>query len=499
MQLSVIKARALVGIDAPLVRVETHLSSGLPGFNLVGMPETTVRESKDRVRSAIINSHFDFPDAKITVNLAPADLPKEGGRFDLAIALGVLAASGQINTQKLSQYEFIGELGLDGALHPVTGVLASAHACAASDCKLMVSQACAPQAAQVPDCFVMGAESLLDVCAQLRNAKPVRIQSNRTTPAQKRLPDLNEVRGQLEAKRALEIAAAGGHNVFLYGPPGTGKTLLASRLAGLLPPLSSADLLEVRLIQDLMTNSSASDERPFRAPHHSASAVALVGGGSKPKPGEITLAHRGVLFLDEIAEFPRATLDMLREPLESGSVRINRAKASVTYPANFQLIAAANPCPCGYLGDPDRRCRCSNDQIERYQARLSGPLLDRIDLFCRVERLDARTLLEQGDDGEPSAIVAARVANAQACARQRQNALNAGAHGDTLANDHCSNGAKHTLTQAADKFQLSGRSVHRALRVARTIADLADAEMIEKNHMLEALSYRQINFNRGPF
>ena len=497
MQLSVIKTRALVGIDAPLVRVETHLSSGLPGFNLVGMPETTVRESKDRVRSAIINSHFDFPDAKITVNLAPADLPKEGGRFDLAIALGVLAASGQINTKKLSQYEFIGELGLDGALHPVTGVLASAHACATSDCKLMVSQSCAPHAARVPDCFVMGAASLLDVCAQLRDANAVRVQSNHLCSQPTQHADLSEVRGQLEAKRVLEIAAAGGHNVFLYGPPGTGKTLLASRLAGLLPPLNTAELLEVRLIQDLMSSSNQSDERPFRAPHHSASAVALVGGGSKPKPGEITLAHRGVLFLDEIAEFPRATLDMLREPLESGSVRINRAKASVTYPANFQLIAAANPCPCGYLGDPERRCRCSNDQIERYQARLSGPLLDRIDLFCRVERLDAKTLLEQGDQAEKTVTVAARVAQAQTFAYQRQSELNARAHGDTLANQYCSDTAIQTLTFAADKFQLSGRSVHRALRVARTIADLANTTMIEKNHMLEALSYRQINFNKG--
>jgi magnesium chelatase family protein len=499
MQLSVIKARALVGIDAPLVRVETHLSSGLPGFNLVGMPETTVRESKDRVRSAIINSHFDFPDAKITVNLAPADLPKEGGRFDLAIALGVLAASGQINMKSLSQYEFIGELGLDGALHPVTGVLASARACADADCKLMVSHACAAHAAQVPDCFVMGAESLIDVCAQLRGSQSVRVQSNHVRHQQQQQPDLSEVRGQLEAKRALEIAAAGAHNVFLYGPPGTGKTLLASRLASLLPPLTSSELLEVRLIQDLMTSANANPERPFRAPHHSASAVALVGGGSKPKPGEITLAHRGVLFLDEIAEFPRATLDMLREPLESGSVRINRAKASVTYPADFQLVAAANPCPCGYLGDTERRCRCSNDQIERYQARLSGPLLDRIDLFCRVERLDARTLLEQTSQTESSATVADRVAKARGRAYERQTVLNADAHGDTLAHEYCSDLAKQTLTLAADKFQLSGRSVHRALRVARTIADLAAAPMIEKNHMLEALSYRQINFTRGAF
>lgn len=499
MQLSVIKARALVGIDAPLVRVETHLSSGLPGFNLVGMPETTVRESKDRVRSAIINSHFDFPDAKITVNLAPADLPKEGGRFDLAIALGVLAASGQISTNYLSQYEFIGELGLDGALHPVTGVLASAHACAAADCKLMVSQACAAHAAQVSTCFVMGAESLLHVCAQLRDSPPVRVQANQVRSHRGQAMDLSEVRGQLEAKRALEIAAAGAHNVFLYGPPGTGKTLLASRLAGLLPPLDTSELLEVRLIQDLMSSSDLSDERPFRAPHHSASAVALIGGGSKPKPGEITLAHRGVLFLDEIAEFPRATLDMLREPLESGSVRINRAKASVTYPANFQLIAAANPCPCGYLGDPDRRCRCSFDQIERYQARLSGPLLDRIDLFCRVERLAAKTLLEHADQAETSARVADRVAQARARSYQRQGKLNSQVDGDVLATQYCSKAAIHTLTVAADKFQLSGRSVHRALRVARTIADLDKALMIEKNHMLEALSYRQINFNKGAF
>ena len=494
MQLSVIKTRALVGIDAPLVRVETHLSFGLPAFNIVGMPETTVRESKDRVRSAIINSHFDFPDGKITINLAPADLPKEGGRFDLAIALGILTASGQVCSNYVSQFECVGELGLDGVVHPVPGVLAAAKVCADTDTRLMVSSACSAHAAQVNDCFVVGVANLVEAAVAIKGKNNKRAASHVASFQPIVETDLSDVRGQAEAKRALEIAAAGGHHIFLYGPPGTGKTLLASRLPGLLPPLTPREELEVRLVRDLVGTSHGTVARPFRAPHHSASSAALVGGGVKPKPGEITMAHRGVLFLDEMAEFPRATLDMLREPLESGHVRINRAKASVTYPAEFQLVAAANPCPCGYLGDPERKCRCSMDQIDRYHARLSGPLLDRIDLFCRVERLSADLLLGDKEKCETSAEVAVRIIDAQNRALNRHGCLNANASGDELVRpSNCHADATNLLSRAAEKMNLSGRAVHRALRVARTIADLANEPQIQRAHMIEAIDYRQLN------
>ena len=496
MTLSVVYTRAMVGIDAPSVRVETHLSAGLPGFNIVGMPETTVRESKDRVRSAILNSHFEFPDSKITINLAPADLPKEGGRFDLAIAIGVLVASGQVTNRQLSQVEFVGELGLDGTLHPVTGVLASAAACGKAGRKLMVSSACSSHAAQVLDCFVGGATTLGDACAQLSGTQLSRACATPIQCAEDSSKNLSDVRGQHEAKRALEIAAAGGHHLFLYGPPCTGKTLLASRLGQLLPPLSNQERLDVRLIQDLLHTTEISDSRPFRAPHHSASAAALVGGGIKPKPGEITLAHNGILFLDEIAEFPIATLDMLREPLESGHVRISRAKASVCYPARFQLVAAANPCPCGYYGDKEHRCTCSRDQLDKYRARLSGPLLDRIDLFCRVERLKPDDLLNEKHSGESSEVVATRVHDAQTLAIQRQGCLNASAEGEALAIPaYCDPLAKQVLSQAANTMRLSGRAIHRALRVARTIADLAGSAAVERSHMLEAISYRHLTLN----
>ena len=494
MQLSVIKTRALVGIEAPLVRVETHLSFGLPAFNIVGMPETTVRESKDRVRSAIINSHFEFPDGKITINLAPADLPKEGGRFDLAIALGILTASGQVRSNFVSQFECVGELGLNGVVHPVPGVLAAAKVCADTETRLMVSSACAAHAAQVNDCFVVGVGNLVEAAVAIKGKNNKRAARHLSSIRPSITEDLSDVRGQAEAKRALEIAAAGGHHIFLYGPPGTGKTLLASRLPGILPPLTPHEELDVRLVQDLVGTSHGAVSRPFRAPHHSASSAALVGGGVRPKPGEITMAHRGVLFLDEMAEFPRATLDMLREPLESGHVRINRAKASVTYPAEFQLVAAANPCPCGYLGDPERKCRCSMDQIDRYHARLSGPLLDRIDLFCRVERLSADLLLRDKEKSETSSEVAVRIIDAQSRALERQNCLNANASGDELVKSSiCHSDATSLLSRAAEKMNLSGRAVHRALRVARTIADLADEPQIQRAHMIEAIDYRQLN------
>jgi len=379
MSLAIIYTRAKLGINAPLVTVEVHISSGLPSLAIVGLPETAVKESKDRVRSAILNSYLEFPARRITVNLAPADLPKEGGRYDLAIALGILAASGQIPTQALHRYEFIGELALSGELRSVTGALPTALACADDQRELIISQPSASEAA-LSNIRVFGAQSLLQVCAHLHDREhlhqaipPEAIDIEHTL-------DMLDVKGQSQAKRALEIAASGGHNILLYGPPGTGKTMLASRLPGILPALDEREMIEVAAVYSVAAQTQAHSwrKRPFRAPHHTASATALVGGGSNPKPGEISLAHCGVLFLDELPEFPRPVLEVLREPLESGEIRISRARAQVCFPARFQLVAAMNPCPCGYYGNNDNRCRCTVDQVRRYRDRMSGPMLDRI-------------------------------------------------------------------------------------------------------------------------
>ncbi len=496
MELSVIYSRALAGVEAPPVRVETHLSNGLPAFHIVGLPETAVRESRDRVRSAILNSHFTFPDRRITVNLAPADLPKEGGRFDLPIALGILAASGQLPSDLLAQHEFLGELALDGALRPVPGVIPAAGAAARARRRLAVSSQCAELGARVPGSEVIGVGDLLRLCAHLNGSVPLApVRPCALDPPQD-YPDLVEVAGQESARRALEIAAGGGHNLLLCGPPGTGKTLLASRLPGILPPPTPEEVLTGLALRNHLDPAVNPLEfrRPFRTPHHSATAGALVGGGSRPRPGEISLAHGGVLFLDELPEFSRHTLEALREPMERGEITVSRARHKVTYPARFQLVAAMNPCPCGFEGDPERPCRCTPDQIQRYRGRISGPLLDRIDLLVPVGRLPPGQLLE-ARGGEPSLPVRERVTRIRALQLQRQgcaNALLAPAALTTccLLDRAC----KTRLERAASQLHLSGRGIHRTLRVARTIADLGGSEAVSAAHIGEALGFRVLDF-----
>lgn len=493
MQLSIVYSRACVGLDAPLVRVETHLANGLPAFHIVGLPETAVRESKDRVRSALLNSHFEFPDRRITVNLAPADLPKEGGRYDLPIALGILAASQQLPAAGLAASEFYAELALDGSLQEVRGIIPAVIATTAAGRTAVVPPAIAAAAARVPDSTVLAAADILTLCAHLNGAAPLNATTGRAVaPASSSYPDLSQVRGQATARRALEIAASGNHNLLLFGPPGTGKTLLASRLPGILPPLDEREALVAMALADL--SGDALDEgcqRPFRAPHHSASAAALIGGGSKPRPGEISRAHGGVLFLDELPEFPRHALEALREPLESGYITLSRALHKIRYPARFQLVAAMNPCPCGHDGDPDRQCRCTPTQIERYRARLSGPLLDRIDLHIPMPRVPAPLLLQQEQVGESSLTVRNRTCKAQQRQLARQGLPNAALPNDAvIAACQLTTPLRQWLEDAANRLQLSARALHSTLRVARTIADLASEEAVTEAHLGEALAFR---------
>ncbi|MGE8595774.1 MAG: YifB family Mg chelatase-like AAA ATPase, partial [Acinetobacter faecalis] len=456
-----------------------------------GLPEAAVRESKDRVRSAIINSGFQFPTKRLTINLAPADLPKDGSRLDLPIALGILIASGQLPENSTNGFEFIGELALDGQLRPITGTLSIAIACQQANHKLILPAQNAQEASQLPLFEVFSAEHLKQVCNHLNNTQPLKAFENKQSfQINKSKYDLSDVKGQLRPRRALEIAAAGGHSLLFKGPPGTGKTLLASRLSSILPPLTTQENLEVASIYSVANAAHDFGQRPFRAPHHTASAVALVGGGSHPKPGEITLSHLGVLFLDELPEFDRKVLEVLRQPLEAKEIVISRASRQITFPANFQLIAAMNPCPCGYAFNQDVRCQCSADAIKRYQNRISGPLLDRIDLHIDVPPLQASEL-QDTKPVEDSETVRLRVIAAYNFQIERQNCLNMALSPKELEKYATLDiQASKIIELAQQRLNLSARAYHRVLRVARTIADLAQSENIQSTHLTEALSYR---------
>jgi len=502
MSLAVISSRALDGLDAPEVQVEVHLANGLPSFTLVGLADTEVKESRERVRAALANSGFVFPHNKrITVNLAPADLPKESGRFDLPIALGILAAEGQLDPAKLALCEFAGELSLAGELRPVRGALALALAVQRSGSArtLVLPQASAQEAARAGTVRVCGASHLLAVVQAMLPGDAAQPLAPTVAPPPlppSNLPDLRDVRGQAAAKRALEVAAAGRHSLLMVGPPGSGKSMLAQRLAGLLPPMEDDEALAAAALAGLASggfDAALWRRRPHRSPHHSASAVALVGGGSPPRPGEISLAHGGVLFLDELPEFPRAALEALREPLETRQITIARAARSALFPAGFQLVAAMNPCPCGWLGAQvsGRACRCTPDQISRYQGKLSGPLLDRIDLQVEVAAVAPADLLAQ-PQGEASAVVAERVAAAHARQQARQGGPNAALEAGQLdALCPLDDAASRFLQQAAVRLGWTGRGLHRGIKVARTIADLAGADRITVAHLAEAMQYRR--------
>ncbi len=499
MSLATIFSRGRQGIHSPLVTVEVHISNGLPSLSIVGLPETAVKESKDRVRGAIQNSQFKFPSSRMTVNLAPADLPKDGGRFDLPIALGILAASRQINNDSLDTFECAGELSLGGELRAISGALPVALATGKADRMLIIPSANAQEAALATDAQVLAANHLLEVCAHINGQRL--LSPAISTPFlnnSKECLDFQDVHGQYHVKRAFEVAAAGAHNLLMLGPPGTGKSMTAARLPTILPPLTEAQALEtaaIASISELGLKPELWRQPPFRSPHHTASAPALVGGGNNPKPGEISLAHNGTLFLDELPEFDRKVLEVLREPLETGHVTISRANHRAEFPARFQLIAAMNPCPCGYLGDQSGRCHCTQDHIKRYRSRISGPLLDRIDIHIEVPRVSHLLLRDdQTQAQESSSTIRTRVINARNRALSRCGKQNAVLTPQELQK-YCpiTREGHQLLEEAVNKLGLSHRAYHRIIKLARTIADLGKSEAISIKHLSEAIGYRRLD------
>lgn len=501
MSLATIRTQALQGITAVPVSVEVHLSSGLPALSIVGLPEAAVRESKDRVRAAILNSGFEFPARRITVNLAPADLPKEGGRYDLPIAIGILAASGQIPLEPLSQYEFHGELALSGELRPVTGALPVALGAKQNLLKLVLPVVSARVAALIQDADIFQAAKLEDICRFFHQQGD--LDRPKLNPPAQQISALNleDVKGQHRAKRALQIAAAGRHNMLMIGPPGTGKTMLASRLPGLLPPMTEQQAIDsaaIRSISHQGFDVSEWMQRPFRAPHHTCSGIALVGGGSQPKPGEISLAHHGVLFLDELTEFDRRALDVLREPLETGEISISRAARQATFPASFQLIAAMNPCPQGYHCDGKSLCQCSPEQQRKHRSRISAPLLDRIDIHIEVPAVDRKTLLKQSAQDESNETQQAEIKQTIMTAYNRQLSRSLKSNAELSSKEteqicRLKPAEQQLLEKAMDSLKLSARAYHRILRMSRTIADLDNSNDIHSSHLSEAISYRSLD------
>lgn len=497
MSLAIVYSRAKLGIQSPLVRVEVHLANGLPAMSVVGLPETAVKESKDRVRAAILNSGFEFPARRITINLSPADLPKEGGRYDLPIALGILVASRQIDAAYLEEMECLGELALGGELRAVRGILPCALQCRDAGRTLLVPMENRNEALLAADLNVAAGSTLAGLCAQLQTGKlDIQRKADASRQTQNRYPCFSEVRGQVMGRRALEIAAAGQHSLLMIGPPGTGKSMLACRLPGILPPMDEQEALESASVHSISHGGFQAAywaKRPFRAPHHTASAAALIGGGGQPRPGEVSLAHHGVLFLDELPEFDRRVLEVLREPLESGQITISRAAQQADFPARFQLIAAMNPCPCGHLGDPLKACRCSPEQIRRYRGKISGPLLDRIDLQVEIGRL-THDELAAAAPCEATDNIRPRVEQARARQMQRAACPNSRLDVTQLERDCALTPAdQKLLAHAMQQLALSARGYHRILRVARTIADLDDSDTIQTAHLSEAIGYRMLD------